>query len=1196
MLWTFEQFRNPDNRYRPVPLWFWNGDLDEAEIERQIGEMKRQGLGGFLIHPRQGLKVPYLSERWFDLVRLAVETAARCGMDVWLYDEYPYPSGIAGGEVLLHHPEAVHRVLQYRETTALGPSEVRMDLPWGRVLSAIAVPETDDGEARWEERRNIESAVGIVQAQQVYQESGLTTYNKKRFFSYRPEKRLTWQAPSGRWKIAVVLEEELQDFKYYGSFVDPCSRPAMKTFIRLTHERYEREIGAYFGTTVKGVFTDEIGILGKLPWSPHIAGRLETQFGPHWRERLPELYMRRSEAPAFRYAYYEALNQTIRSSYYEQVSQWCELRGLQLIAEVPNMRMAMQRSCHIPAGDYGHEKIGRPLSWLLDTYTGNLRKNPKMMSSLARQLGRDRSLIEAFHSIGWSLSLQDMKWTTDRMAAMGINMFSFHAFYYTMDGLAKHDAAPSQFDQNPYWRAYRSFTDYCARMSALVSEGDADIRIAVVDPVTSLWTRLGNPQEGFQYGGLDPREEAELRRIHDDWTYIGKSLLEGQLDYDHLDPELLVEAQIEDGLLRLGHACYSVLVLPPMTNLESGAWERIKCFLEQGGCVLSLGLLPSEPIDSVESDDGAAWEAAQWFGLGSESCGREEHYWSGLEVGELRAHTAASVYAPASVSSKTVERVLEENLSLTEEETDACWVKGLYNAWHLPGRGSLRGSGASRALMRKLREVVRPKGRLVAEPSVTQSFLLHVRTLPDGSVLALATNQNGAEASCEVRLEGGLPDWEANRLWPETGQSDPVRTAYDQREGVHVWTHCFAPYESLLVRLSPPKKASEADSAVAARAATAASETSEHAPAPAGDPGPGEIGPVQGMRAEQACQAKAGRRTETGPADPTAYRLELDRDNALRIADFRFSWRMRPEDEWIGPERIAVKPIDNLLAEWSERGCPHPLPVAMGQELFGTPVRIRLAYPLYCRYEMEFEVDVLPSRCLLMMDEGAIAGPWRIALNGRRLERGDFWLHRVYDPANRAADVADVLLPGTNRLTVEVTAEKYGDGVIEPLYLLGDFGVKPAGRLHSAVLGPLPGYAEIAPWGFAGLPYYAGDIVLRARMDEERTTSFWHGQIRRLELPPFLKRYDTVEAVLNGRSLGIRSWTPYEWSVPDLAAGEAERDGETESAREIEFRIAQSLIGLVEGQYFHSATHTMRTIGEDDEDESVEDGRADPAG
>ena len=38
-----------------MPFWFWNDDLDEAELLRQIDDFEQHGVHGFVIHPRVGL-------------------------------------------------------------------------------------------------------------------------------------------------------------------------------------------------------------------------------------------------------------------------------------------------------------------------------------------------------------------------------------------------------------------------------------------------------------------------------------------------------------------------------------------------------------------------------------------------------------------------------------------------------------------------------------------------------------------------------------------------------------------------------------------------------------------------------------------------------------------------------------------------------------------------------------------------------------------------------------------------------------------------------------------------------------------------------------------------------------------------------------------------------------------------------------
>lgn len=96
-------FENPPNAYRSLPFWAWNDDLEEEELNRQVKQMKEQGMGGFFIHSRDGLETVYMGQEWMELVRSTVETAEALDMQAWLYDEDRWPSGFAGD---LFKPEA----------------------------------------------------------------------------------------------------------------------------------------------------------------------------------------------------------------------------------------------------------------------------------------------------------------------------------------------------------------------------------------------------------------------------------------------------------------------------------------------------------------------------------------------------------------------------------------------------------------------------------------------------------------------------------------------------------------------------------------------------------------------------------------------------------------------------------------------------------------------------------------------------------------------------------------------------------------------------------------------------------------------------------------------------------------------------------------------------------------------------------
>lgn len=92
-------FKNVDNKFRPIPFWSWNDKLETEETARQIKEMYGVGIGGFFMHARGGLQTDYMGEEWFENVEESIKSAKELGMHPWAYDENGWPSGFGGGAV-----------------------------------------------------------------------------------------------------------------------------------------------------------------------------------------------------------------------------------------------------------------------------------------------------------------------------------------------------------------------------------------------------------------------------------------------------------------------------------------------------------------------------------------------------------------------------------------------------------------------------------------------------------------------------------------------------------------------------------------------------------------------------------------------------------------------------------------------------------------------------------------------------------------------------------------------------------------------------------------------------------------------------------------------------------------------------------------------------------------------------------------
>ena len=86
---VFQLSQDEVREFSQAPFWFWNDELNEEEISRQLDEFQAHGVHAFVIHPRVGLpeSLAGMSIRLLDYMRFAIEEAKQRNMWVILYDE-----------------------------------------------------------------------------------------------------------------------------------------------------------------------------------------------------------------------------------------------------------------------------------------------------------------------------------------------------------------------------------------------------------------------------------------------------------------------------------------------------------------------------------------------------------------------------------------------------------------------------------------------------------------------------------------------------------------------------------------------------------------------------------------------------------------------------------------------------------------------------------------------------------------------------------------------------------------------------------------------------------------------------------------------------------------------------------------------------------------------------------------------------
>jgi len=1026
------------------PFWFWNGNMRDEEIARQISEMAQQGINGFFIHPRQGLTVPYLSEEWFRKVRIAVDEAKKFKLEVWLYDEYPYPSGVSGGQVISDHPEFEAKSLQRQTIETSGYQNVELDLPWGQIMHAYAYP-FKDCRIVWEKKINLASYIGTGYKENIFQLSGLTHYNKKRYFTGVPIKKLYWKVPEGEWHIEIITQTTVEHFKYFGKYIDPLNPDAITYYIKTTHEKYREHLSDEFGKTIKGIFTDEITAFpNDLPWSPTLPEQFLRRNGYSLNDNLPALYVHMTEKTnKVRYDYWNTVTELFIQNYEIPVHEWCKKNDLLYVGEKPILRSKQLKYFDVPGIDTGHQKAGS-VPCIADS---NYRANGKIVASAAHFYDKPAALCECFHSIGWGMTMQDMKWIFDWLAIQGISWFVPHAFFYTTDALTKHDAPPSLFYQAPYWGNTSLLAEYADKITEVMNGSKRKVNILLLDSVTSQWTSMGEKQE-------------VRKRLKEDSSSLQKTLLSHHLDYYIIDPDLLEQCEIEDQCIQLKGEKFSLLILPPMLNIENYAFEKIKEYIERGGNIIGTLCLPIEQIDNVSNLEDA------FSGL------------FGIDAGE-----AYKVYIRGYENS-------DKSLTIDNFEQGGCYF------------------ASSIEILPKIVEKLIPKDisvKLSGEVG-QESNILSAIYERESKTYCFLINISGYDHNVNISIRSGsLLPYKLTQIPLGLGEDEWI--FYKQEGEVISFPLEFCPYQSYLLVLERN---------------------------------------LEGQHEQTVMLSNRMALDLSG-----IWEISVDRMNSLRLGTWNFSL--------LGNSMEGLVECQPIINQISELG--FPLPVNL-KEHFGCPKEI--AFPsLKCSYRTTFHLDAVAvnTPVFLVLEPGSIEGEWHIEVNGYRINQEDLQNREIFLPTNLATEISSCLKPGINEIFVRVNTHHVHDGLLNPIYLCGNFSVHKDAGVNNWRIASFQKAGKIGEMSTNGLPFYAG-VIRYKKMFKLNTDSIEN--VLELSIKDTFFQ-DVLEMFVNGHSAGIRAWLPYNYRVYKSCL--------KPGMNEIELRVSTTLLGLFEGQYFDYHEH-----------------------
>ncbi|MFA7183974.1 MAG: hypothetical protein WC082_03725 [Victivallales bacterium] len=587
------QFINPSEEFRPIPWWSWSGEMDYGEMEKQLEEMKAKGINEFFIFAIYGLDIPYMGKEWWERVEWTLKKCEKMGMKVWIYDDYNWPSGTCAGFLFKDHPWTKSKQLEFKEFS-IKPGESLDFEPEDEFVGAVLygadnkvetlIPEKilKGNKISWENKHGKSCRITVITR-------GIKKYGRSPF------------AFGAEW----CTKES--------GYIDTLNYKAIEKFIEYTHLEYEKRFKKYFGSTLKGFFTDEPQLNNKkISYPSFIFAEFQEKYCYDLKTKLHELWEDTGNYQVTRYHFWSLLTGLFSLSYSKQISDWCAQKGLlstghllgeEILAwsvvysgdvyetlkwmQAPGMDL-LQEETSYDSGEFwkrGGGKINRKA----------LVITAKLISGTARFANRKRTMCEAFGVCDWSLTMEKQKRVMDWLSALGINLINDNLLIYTIKGFLKRAVSGKHFT-SPWWKYYKNFTDYSARLSSVCANGILETDTGVLYPTANMWCSQ-KPQKNIGMGELIDSQPENLAEMQKSLYSVCDALLRIHRNYELLFDEVIANASVKNNCLAAGNIRFKTVILPGIEILRMDVYERLQEFADNGGRVIIIGKSPQTVID-----------------------------------------------------------------------------------------------------------------------------------------------------------------------------------------------------------------------------------------------------------------------------------------------------------------------------------------------------------------------------------------------------------------------------------------------------------------------------------------------------------------------------------------------------------------------------------------------------------------------
>jgi hypothetical protein len=597
----FRAFQQPPAAARPFVRWWWNGDkLTEKEILRELDLLRTAGIGGVEVNPIRfpnpddplGIpEIEWLSKPWIGMLQTAVRGAHERGMTV---DSIVGSGWPFGGQFLTREEQTHILALGTRRLT--GPGAVR-------------IPEADllaDAEltlhSKW---TSIDKSIRYLRLA------------PRRMDQFDPGTDVTAQlaggvltldVPAGEHILHVLVQQ--RGFQAVINGAPGADGPVLNHFDRAAVDRFlERMSSAIepvmgpLGKSFRSMFCDSLELEGAnwcsdmlpvfearrgyslLPYLPFVLFKTGEMGNPTANQDRAELGdAARDEIERVRYDFLTLQIELFSERFTRTFQQWCTRHGVK-------SRVQAYGPAYHPLESSMEVDIPECETWMNPQMGMGEHRAPtginKCVSSAARFSGKRLVSCEELTntSMVFNATLASLKNCADQSNLSGVTHSIFHGFNYSpaeaaFPGWVRYGTFFNE--RNPWWPFVRRFTDYKARLSALLERCDPRAEVAILHPYTDLWMTQGMQREPFPVVRMPSYQYRLWEAIHQNGSGC-----------DYIDEKLLGESKCVAGRLTVRGRTYGALIVMEARTVEPDAALALERFAAGGGRIVFIRHAPS---------------------------------------------------------------------------------------------------------------------------------------------------------------------------------------------------------------------------------------------------------------------------------------------------------------------------------------------------------------------------------------------------------------------------------------------------------------------------------------------------------------------------------------------------------------------------------------------------------------------------